>query len=205
MSDGNLIPISDEQAKAARELIDAGKALGGYVAGVLGDVPKDLFGLLIGDKIKTIRAERLAKMWKKAQQRLHDAGIEAPAAPNLKLVLPMLMGAADESSDELQERWANLLASSMDPEKMKHVRQDFSECLSKMMPVDARVLYYIAGNSGRFQNTERTQTAARIGISLDSFLVSFEKLTALGLTGDYNGVTSGLLPFGREFLLVVSD
>ena len=59
MSDGNLIPISDEQAKFGHELVQAARDAGGYFAGLLGDLPKDLVGLLIGDRVKARRIERL--------------------------------------------------------------------------------------------------------------------------------------------------
>ena len=46
MSDDNLIPISDEQAKLGQEAIGAARDLGGYLAKILGDLPQDLVGLL---------------------------------------------------------------------------------------------------------------------------------------------------------------
>jgi hypothetical protein len=45
MGDNNLIPISDEQAKLVR-------AASEYLADILGDLPKDLLGLLVGDRVK---------------------------------------------------------------------------------------------------------------------------------------------------------
>jgi hypothetical protein len=42
LSDDNLIPISDKQAKLGQELVRAGMAFGGYVADSLDDLPKEL-------------------------------------------------------------------------------------------------------------------------------------------------------------------
>src|SRR5882724_12910475 len=72
MSNDSIIPISDEQAKLARELVAVGRDTGGYLADILGDLPKDLVGLLVGDRVKLLRAERLAKQWGKAKKRLKD-------------------------------------------------------------------------------------------------------------------------------------
>ena len=51
MGENNLIPISDEQAKLVR-------AASEYLADILGDLPKDLLGLLVGDRVKAKRLER---------------------------------------------------------------------------------------------------------------------------------------------------
>jgi hypothetical protein len=59
MGDESLIPISDEQAKLGQELIKAASDAGGYLADILGDLPKDLLGLLIGDRVKAKRIERI--------------------------------------------------------------------------------------------------------------------------------------------------
>jgi len=76
MSNDSIIPISDEQAKLARELVAVGRDTGGYLADILGDLPKDLVGLLVGDRVKLLRAERLAKQWGKAKKRLKDRGVD---------------------------------------------------------------------------------------------------------------------------------
>ena len=52
MGDDSLIPISDEQAKLGQELVKAVRDASGYFTDILGDIPKDLLGLLIGDRLK---------------------------------------------------------------------------------------------------------------------------------------------------------
>jgi hypothetical protein len=52
----NLIPISDEQAKAIQEALKTLQRFGGFVADTLGTVPQDVIGLLGGDWIKVRRA-----------------------------------------------------------------------------------------------------------------------------------------------------
>jgi hypothetical protein len=42
----NLIPISDEQVKLGQEIVGARRDAGGYLADILGDLPKDFLGLL---------------------------------------------------------------------------------------------------------------------------------------------------------------
>jgi Abortive infection alpha len=133
MSDStNLIPISDEQAKLGQEIVGAARDAGGYFTDLLGDLPKDLVSLLIGDRVKVRRVARLAKLWENARNRLQEDGIAEPVPPNLKLALPILIAAADENRDELQDLWARLLAATMNPNKARHFRQEFSHALEKM-------------------------------------------------------------------------
>src|SRR5579863_1530798 len=69
---GEIVPISDEQAKALQEgfkfagqSLDMVKAVGGYLAAVLGSGPEDLVGLLGGDWLRVRRAVNLANMIEK--------------------------------------------------------------------------------------------------------------------------------------------
>ena len=127
MSDGIIIPISDEQAKLGQEIVGAGRELGGYMASILGDLPKDLVGVLLGDRVRAWRAERLAKLWNKTKERRLEQGITEPDSSNLKLALPILSAAVDENSEELQDLPARLLAAAMNPSRSKEVRIRFAE------------------------------------------------------------------------------
>jgi hypothetical protein len=51
MSDDSLIPISDEQAKLGQDLVKAVRDASSYFTDILGDLPKDLIGLLVGDRV----------------------------------------------------------------------------------------------------------------------------------------------------------
>jgi hypothetical protein len=83
MTDNSLLPISDEQAKLGQELVKAMRDGGGYFADILGDFPQDLFGLLIGDRVKAKRIERIAVLWQKTRERLEYRGTD-PEPPSLK-------------------------------------------------------------------------------------------------------------------------
>lgn len=211
MNDNPLIPITDEQAKLGREVVGAGRDFGGYVAGILDDLPKDLVGLLVGDKVKVWRAERLAKAWERAKKRLAEQGITEPASPGLKLALPILAAAADENHEELQELWARLLAASMHPEQSKLVRLGFAEALRKLDPLDARVMVWMrqhggaVSNTGIDQRTSRNNVAADLGVSRDEVDVSLRNLVKVEFALEPNVTVTGLSAFGREFLRTVLD
>jgi hypothetical protein len=70
---------------------------------------------------------------------LKARGVE-PEPPSLSIVLPILVAAADESRDELQDIWARLLAAAADPARAKSFRATFIDAAKRMDPIDAPVL-----------------------------------------------------------------
>ena len=84
MGDNSLIPISDEQAKLGQELAKAVRDVSGYFIDILGDLPRDLVGLLIGDRVKAKRIEKVARLWQRTREHLQDRGIAEPEPPSLK-------------------------------------------------------------------------------------------------------------------------
>jgi hypothetical protein len=203
MIDGSLIPISDEQAKLGQEIVGAGRDIGGYLAGILGDLPKDLVGLLIGNRVKVRRAERLAELWHKAQERLRNQGIGEPEPPSLKIALPILAAAADETREEIQDLWMRLLAASMHPDQSKLVRLGFAEAVQRLDPLDARAMIMMRDTGGGVSQGDRNAMASRLDVTRDEVDVSLRNLVKVELAFEVNQSMTALTPFGREFLRCV--
>ena len=180
MGDDSLIPISDEQAKLGQELVKAVRDTSGYFTDILGDIPKDLLGLLIGDRVKAKRIERIAILWEKARERLRDRGLADPEPPSLKYAIPILQAAADEENEELQDLWSRLLAAAMDPSRRDAMRQTFIQAVKQMDPLDALVLKAIHENGGgAWSSNGRDVVARKLHSSIDEVVVSFFQLADL--------------------------
>ncbi len=211
MSNNSIIPISDEQAKLGQEIVGAGRDLGSYLAKILGDLPQDLVGLIIGDKVKARRLVQAEKLWETAKHYLREQQVTEPEPPSLNVVIPILEAAVNENREELQDLWARLLAASMNPKKSNLVRLKFIEISKKFDPLDARVLDWMYSHEGGiFSNLPdkgMKQIQSDLTISEDEILVSLENLADLGLINDPRNTGSGaytLRPFGREFLRSVT-
>jgi len=210
MSNSNsLIPISDEQAKAIQEALKTLQGFGGFLRETFGTVPQDVVGLLGGDWLKVRRAENLARILDKTQERLRARRVEAPEPASLSIGLPILSAAADESRDELQDIWARLLAAAADPARAKSFRLAFIEATKRLDPLDAAVLQGIsAAAGGAVTPGMRNSLAGEVHASRDEIDVSIANLTKLELV--YSGRLGSadpahITPFGREFLRAVSD
>jgi hypothetical protein len=209
MSDDSLIPLSDEQAKLAQQILQTGKDAGGYLADLLGDLPRDLVGLLVGDRVKVRRAEKIAIPWSNAKQRLLDRGINQPEPPSLKLELPILEAAADEDNDQLRDLWARLLAATMDPKRRDFVRQAVIRTVKQRDPMDA-IVFKLVQEHGQTQWTRsgRDAVASRLGCSINDVLVSFSHLATLDCVcftdGSGTRINPYLTPFGTLLMNSVS-
>ena len=201
MGDTGILPISDEQAKLGQELVKSASGLGGWFADVLGDSPRDLVGLLIGDEIKAKRSERIVLLWHKTRERLRDRAVE-PEPPSLKYAIPILEAAADEENEELQDLWSRLLAAAMDPNRRDTMRQSFVATVKRMDPIDAIALKAIRGTGPNAYTTVH-ELERQLQCSMDEAMVSIDHLAELGCVA-LNYQNPALKPFGTLLMNVVS-
>src|SRR5215831_2743002 len=153
MSDNSIIPITEEQAKAAQEALKALRGFGDFLRETFGRTPQDLVGLLGGDWLKVRRAENIARIVQKSRDRLKARGVDGAEPASLSVGLPILVAAAAESREELQDIWARLLAASADPSRASHFRIAFIDASKRMDPLDAPFLLSLRMHSGRADGT----------------------------------------------------
>ena len=207
----DLIPITDEQAKAIQEASKLGvevvgllEGFGGFLKEVFGGVPKNLVGVLGGDWLEYRRLTNLAILKAKFNGHLHRLGIKDTMPPRLTLALPILQAAADESQDELQDLWARLLAAAMDPARSSKVRQSFISTIKQMDPLDAHVLRNVHRGTQPVPPNARPNIAEAVGASSDELDVSFDNLVKLDCLQRYQAsIQLATSPYGREFLRIV--
>lgn len=207
MSD-NLI-VSDEEAKAIQESAKLGaKALeivegaGGWISDVLGDVPKNLVGVLGGDRLAEYRRANLEKISEKAKAKNRARGVTHTERVSLVIALPLFEAAAEESREELQERWACLLAAAMDPARLHQVRRAFIATLQAFEPIDVRVLMAISKKGREHSSDLRADLAREIGISHEQVDISLDKLRDLKCLLDNR---RDFTAYGTELLRAVND
>jgi len=205
-----MLPVTDEQAKLGQEIIKTIRASGSYVADILGDLPKDLTGLLVGDRIKAKRQQNAHVLWRKTKARLEQRRVEQPEPPSYKFAIPILSAAADENNATLQDLWARLLAAAMDPKRRDELRQNFVVTVQKLDPLDAVVLEEIRRNgNASWGSTGRDVVAASLQCWREDVLVSFQNLHKLGCISfgntDAPQINPYLSPYGTVFLRALAD
>jgi hypothetical protein len=200
----SIIPISDAQAKAIEEALKTLQGFGGFLRETFGTVPEDLVGLLGGDWLKVRRAENLIRSLQKAKERLKARHVETAEPASLSIGLPILVAAAEESREELQDIWARLLAAAADPSRASRFRIAFIDAAKKMDPSDAPFLISLNQHGGRADGTELNAIGSELNITRDEIEVSWNNFRKLELLA--NDSHSALIsPFGREFLRAILD
>ncbi len=115
----------------------------------------------------------------------------------------MLIAAADESRDELQDIWARLLAAAADPARAKSFRLVFIEIAKKMDPLDVAALQLAQLSGGRFTGELKIKLAEQLKATRDEIEVSVGNLLNLRLVS--HAADAPVSALGREFVRVISD
>jgi hypothetical protein len=199
----------EEAAKAAQKAIDAIMKAGGYVGGVLGDLPHDIVGIM-GDWVKQVRARRWAELQAKTTRILGNRGVEKHAEISPSVAIPLITAAINEDRDVLKDLWAKLFAAAMDPARTNLVRPSLIELLKQMDPLDALALQQlqklerVTSPGGSFAN----YVSQCLEVSQDEGFFSLQHLYELGCLNDrpvHVAGFPGLTAKARVLLRAVSD
>ena len=99
----------------------------------------DEIGGLFADPVRVFRLRRSVKLLEKVKQVLHDAGIDPKVVP-LKVILPILEHASLEDSEDLHDRWVNLLANAAAGESSSGYHATFVDILKGLSASDPLLL-----------------------------------------------------------------
>ncbi|PVE50199.1 Abi-alpha family protein [Rhizobium rhizogenes] len=142
----------EETAKAVREvagttgkLVDAARGAGGFLDRIFGNGLEDTVALHWSDRVKARRIEasiydweRLVILAHKTNERLRARGITNTRVVPAKVALPLLEYATVEHDEDLQNLWANLLATGLDA-GADEIHRKFVTTLGEMTGADASV------------------------------------------------------------------
>ena len=208
------IGVTDEQAKAIQSAANFGTTvitesskLVQYVGRVLGTVPHDAVGFVLGDPLHLVRTAIAAQYDVLLTKILNRRCVIEPQPVSPSVAIPLLRAAYDESRPELQEIWAALIAAAMDPKRSSRVRLSFITTLKQFDPLDALVLKARYGQSGDTKPNPVTFIANIISQPADEVQISVENLKALRCAGS---ATSSVTDFyvsnyGRALIRACSD
>jgi hypothetical protein len=114
------------------------KPIAGLIQSIFGPAAEEA-GLMLKDHVRIFRAERQLRLYRRTDAILKKAGIRPQRVP-LKLLFPIIENASIEENDELQDRWANLLAHAADSNDAGSVNLSFPSMLRELSPRNVRFL-----------------------------------------------------------------
>ena len=173
-----------EVAKTTGEIVKAAGGVGSYLARVVGSIPDNLLGLVVGDWLDHARRRHLATLEMNTARILEGIATERLSEPSPSVLIPLLQAAVDEGRADLQAIWAALLANAM-VDGGRKVRRDYFELLRHLEPVDALVFDLLArrppGASPMDSITFIQSELNRLKISDLEYNIALAKLDQLGL------------------------
>lgn len=128
-----------EIAKTSGKAIDAGREMGSFIAKYIGGSIEQAMGIW-EDKLKYRRWENQIRLAEKARAVLKARGLDAPSRTvHLAIAIPLLEEASLADSDELQDRWAMLLANAADANGPT-MRRAYVSILAEMTALDVIII-----------------------------------------------------------------
>jgi hypothetical protein len=97
-------------------------------------------GAILRDNVRVYRVRNLLKTEEKTRRILEDAGFHPKSVPS-RLLLPILDTCSIEDDDDLQERWAGLLATAS--QETDSFSPSFIETLKQLTPNEAKHCDYM--------------------------------------------------------------
>jgi hypothetical protein len=160
-------------AKTSESAIKATEKLGGFVSRIIKEPLDSSIGILT-DKLKYMRWQRQIRFAEKCMAIIEERNVESEIRflPP-KFVLPVIENASYEDVDDLQDLWANLLTTALDPDR-KMPRTAFIDILKQLEPIDALVLnsFYHLLLERRGQRYERYGRKSSYHDSLINYSIS---------------------------------
>lgn len=132
-----------EVAKTSNTALGIVKDFGGFVSRIIGEPIDEAVGMLT-DKLRYSRWERRQRLIERSKQFIEERDIKGELKPvTPKIALPIIENASLEDNDELQDLWARLIASSVDPNFDGTLRTAFIDILKQLEVIDVHILNYI--------------------------------------------------------------
>lgn len=127
--------IKGEKAEPHR-LPGVNRALGQALYDLLGG-PANQMGEVISQEIRLFQWKRALSIIKKAEQKKKERGISTHEVP-YKFLVPFIEKASCEYSDQLEDRWSELLLSAVRDFQEEHL--SYIDYVSKIGPTQAQIL-----------------------------------------------------------------
>ncbi len=155
MSDDDPHSSAEPEGQIGKPL---SSALGELLVRALGGPAEQVGGMAedwLREKRHTIRTERAERFARTTRSALKKRGVKGDEtrAVSTSIALRVVEEATLEDDDTMQDHWARLLATAMDPNAAP-VKRSYIGILRELDPLDARVLGFLAGQGWELFNIQ---------------------------------------------------
>lgn len=160
MNDNNKLQIG-VKVSAEDKTITAGvqgdqDAIIKFFSGIVPDFLKDGVGIL-SDQVKLWRWSNQINIIKKAQNKIEESGLSKKQIP-LKVLVPIIQNSSLEQDENMQEKWANMLANAATDNV--EISPNYAAILNELSPIEVSILdkiYQEVNKESDYQKRKSTQ------------------------------------------------
>lgn len=147
-----------EVAKTTNTAIEATEKLGSFVSRIIGEPIDEVVGMLT-DRLKFMRWQRQIRLTERARELIREKDIQGELKTvSPKIALPIIENASLEENDELQDLWAYLIASAVDPNFDGTVRAAFIDIIKQLEVNDVHILNFIYNEYANYNDNYKKRT-----------------------------------------------
>ena len=165
-------------------------------------------GGIISDNVRFWRWQNQVNIVKKVKEKIEESGLSKKQIP-LKVLVPILENSSLEEDDNLQEKWANMLANAISGKKT--INPNFVSILSELSPLEVSLLDQIHNEANQVKEYEerknlqfgRENICKLLNIDIPTADLVIENLTRLGLFQSPSG--SGIQVGKYKFALRTTE
>lgn len=156
-----------------------------FFSGIVPDFLKDGVGIL-SDQVKLWRWSNQINIIKKAQNKIEESGLSKKQIP-LKVLVPIIQNSSLEQDENMQEKWANMLANAATDNV--EISPNYAAILNELSPIEVSILnkiYQEVNKESDYQKRKSTQFDANnlktmLGITEEKMDLIIENLYRLNL------------------------
>jgi hypothetical protein len=205
---GDLVEAYTQTEKTIEATANAvSKTVDAASAAIKAPVVQAMLGLAGGNLLIAWNERQRERIKRRTAELLQEEGVEQAGVLSPSLAIPLISAAENETRPELEEMWARLLATGMNPDRAAEVRIDFIDTLRQLDPLDAQLLRAIAGHDGgpNLESMRRLYQTTLPGVDNDDLAISGQKLQRLGCLSLSHGVYSAAITsYGRKLIAACS-
>jgi hypothetical protein len=156
-----------------------------FFSGIVPDFLKDGVGIL-SDQVKLWRWSNQINIIKKAQNKIEESGLSKKQIP-LKVLVPIIQNSSLEQDENMQEKWANMLANAATDNV--EISPNYAAILNELSPIEVSILdkiYQEVNKESDYQKRKSIQFDANelktmLGITEEKMDLIIENLYRLNL------------------------
>ena len=142
-----------ELAVTAGKSIDFVQGITDYISDTIGDPIRGLFQTWVTDPVNAQRKIKLIELVARVKEKMMENNVTDVRSVAPKVILPLIEAATLEDNQDIDEMWANLLVSALNPSDAE-IKRKYVSVLTDFSNDDVALLKYLSRKDTSYKKTK---------------------------------------------------